>query len=172
MILWHAGTAVALMYVTIGRRRVDYRFVILGALLPDLADGALHLVGVFDGPSGRWVAHSLLATLVVAVAIVLLFRGERRLAVFGIFVGWLLHLVADGMWSAPETFLWPAFGSGFSVSPAEPYSWDLLTAPFDHPATWAGEAIGIAILWWFYAAFDLGRDGRLTGFLKDGHLRA
>jgi inner membrane protein len=164
------GVAVALVYVTLGRRRVDYRYVLLGAILPDLIDGFLGLF-MFEGSAGRWIAHSLLTVIAVAVIIILGTKGDRRLAIFGIAVGWLLHLVADGMWEAPETFLWPAFGTEFATSPAEPYSWDLLLHPFDHLTTWAGEFVGLAILAWFFVAFELKRDGRLQLFLKDGYLR-
>ncbi len=166
------GIACLIVYVSIGRRRVDFRYILIGAVVPDLLDGMLHLVGIYDGPAGRWIAHSLAASLAVAVVILLGFSGERRLSVFGLFVGWLLHLVGDGMWSAPETFLWPAFGTGFSTSPVEPYSWTLLTDPLAHLSTWGGELVGLAILWWFYVAFRLGEDDRLRRFAKDGYLRA
>lgn len=170
MLLWHLGTAAALVYITIGRRRVDYRFVLLGAVLPDLVDGVLGLF-LFDGGAGRWIAHSLVTVIVVAVAIILGLKGERRLAIFGIAVGWLLHLVADGMWEAPKTFLWPAFGTGFATSPAEPYSWDLFARPWEHWTTWGAELLGLAILAWFYVAFEMKRDGRGKLFLQDGYLR-
>ncbi|HEX2050225.1 MAG TPA: metal-dependent hydrolase [Actinomycetota bacterium] len=170
MILWHLGVGAALVYVTLGRRRVDYRFVLLGAVLPDVVDGLLGLV-LFDGPAGRWAAHSLVAVLVVALAVILGTRGERRLAWFGIPVGWLTHLVADGMWSAPETFLWPAFGGSFSDAPREPYSWDLVTDPLAHLSTWGAEVAGALLLAWFWVAFRLGEDGRARLFLRDGYLR-
>lgn len=170
MILWHLGTAAAIVYVTLGRSRIDYRFILLGAILPDLVDGVLGLF-IFEGPAGRWAAHSILAVVVVAVAIILGLRGTTRLAVFGIAVGWLVHLIADGMWNAPETFFWPAFGGDFSTSPREPYSWDLLLHPFDHLGTWGAEALGAAILAWFWVAFEFGRDDRFRLFLKDGYLR-
>lgn len=170
MILWHAGLAALIVYVTLGRRRIDYRYVLLGAVAPDVIDGILGLVA-FDGPAGRWVAHSMLAVVVVGAAIVVIFRGETRLRVFGIAVGWLLHLVADGMWQAPRTFLWPAFGTRFAMDPAEPYSWNLFTDPLSHAGTWLGELTGVAILAWFWIAFGLGRDNRLKLFVKDGYLR-
>jgi inner membrane protein len=170
VLLWHMGTAALITYVALGRRRIDYRMVLLGAILPDLVDGVLGL-WLFEGPAGRWIAHSLVAVAVVAAALLVASRGERRLALFGIAVGWLLHLVCDGMWQAPETFLWPAFGSGFARAPREPYSWDLLARPLDHLSTWGGELVGIALLAWFYAAFELGRDGRLRAFARDGRLR-
>jgi len=170
VILWHLGTTAAIVYVTLGRRRIDYRFILLGAVLPDLVDGVLGLF-LFEGPAGRWAGHSILAVIVVSVAIILGLRGERRLSAFGIGVGWLVHLVGDGMWNAPETFLWPAFGSDFSSSPAEPYSWDLLLHPLEHLSTWGAEALGAALLAWFWVAFELGSDDRFRLFMRDGYLR-
>lgn len=164
------GVAALITYVTLGRRRIDYRYILVGAVLPDVIDGVLGLF-LFDGPAGRWIAHSLAAVIAVAVAIILGLRGERRLAVFGIAVGWLLHLVADGMWQAPFTFFWPAFGLEFSDTPVEPYSVDLLTHPLDHLSTWGAELAGLAVLAWFWIAFRLGEEGRFRLWLRDGYLR-
>jgi hypothetical protein len=171
VILWHLGLGAAIVYVSLGRSRIDYRFVLLGAVMPDIVDGILGLF-LFDGSAGRWAAHSILAVVVVAVGILVATRGERRLSMFGLAVGWLTHLVADGMWRAPLTFLWPMFGTKFSSTPREPYSWDLLTHPFDHLSTWGGELIGLALLWWFWVAFGLNDPARRRLFLKDGRLRA
>ena len=170
MILWHMGVAALLTYVTLGRRRIDYRWVLLGAIAPDLVDGALGLF-LFEGPAGRWVAHALLVPTVVAILVVVLLRGRRRLAVFGLAVGWLLHLVADAMWRAPFTFLWPAFGARFSREPREPYTWDLFAHPLDHLGAWAGELAGLAVLAWFALAFRLTDRQRLAAFARDGYLR-
>ena len=170
MLLWHLGVAAAITYVSLGRRRIDYRYVLLGAVLPDVVDGLLSLVSSL-GPAGRGPAHSLLAVVAVAVLILLMCSGPRRLAVFGLAVGWLLHLVGDGMWQAPTTFLWPAFGSSFAASPQEPYTWDLLLHPLDHGSTWLAELAGAAVLVWFVVAFRLTESARLKLFLKDGYLR-
>ena len=169
MIFWHLGLAAAVVYVTIGRRRVDYRFVLLGAILPDLIDGAS--CWAYECGGGRGIAHSLLANVAVTVLIILVLRGETRLAVFGIGVGWLLHLVGDAMWDAPETFFWPVAGMDFATSPTEPYSWDLFTDPLAHVWTWAGELAGILVLLWFVVAFDLRDRTRWRAFLRDGYLR-
>ena len=164
------GIAAAIVYVTIGRRRVDYRFILLGAILPDVIDGAT--CWLYECGGGRGVAHSLLANVAVTVLIILLLRGETRLAVFGIGVGWLLHLVGDAMWDAPETFFWPVAGTEFATSPAEPYSCDLFTDPLAHAWTWTGELAGLLILVWFVIAFDLRDPDRRRRFFRDGHLRA
>ena len=151
MILWHIGIAVAIVYVTLGRRRIDFRMIALGAVLPDLVDlGA------------RRIGHSMLAAVVVSVVVIVLTRGERRLSLFGLGVGWLLHLVGDAMWEIPKTFLWPAFGTEFGDT-ASDYSlslWPLV-----------GELAGALILWWFWVAFELGKGDRFRTFLRDGHLR-
>jgi inner membrane protein len=170
VLLWHAGVAAALTYVTLGRRRVDYRFVMIGAVLPDALDALMGAV-IAGPPTGRYVAHSLLAVVIVAVVVIVAFSGTARLAVFGVAVGWLLHLVGDGMWRAPETFLWPAFGSDFAAGPREPYSWDLFTDPLAHLTTWGAEVAGGVLLAWFYVAFRLGDESRRAAFLRDGYLR-
>lgn len=170
MILFHLGVGAALVYVTLGRRRIDYRFILLGAVAPDLIDGVAS--PFLEQSAGRGAAHSLLAVLVVAAVVVLGLRGERRLALFGLAVGWLTHLVADGMWGSPKTFLWPAFGTAFATTPSEPYSWDVLLAPWDHLGTWAGELLGAGLLAWFWVAFRFSEDGRARRFLRDGYLRA
>lgn len=170
MILWHMGVAAAIVYVTLGRRRIDYRFILIGAVLPDLLDGFLGLF-FFDGPSGRWISHSLIAVITLAVSTIVILSGERRLAWFGIPVGWLLHLVGDGMWAAPRTFFWPAFGTAFDETTKEPYTWDLVLHPLSHLTTWGAELVGLALLSCFWVAFRLGSDGRARLFLTDGYLR-
>jgi inner membrane protein len=170
VVLWHLGSAALVVYVTLGRRRVDYRYVLFGSITPDVVDRILGLF-FFEGSAGRWIAHSILAVITVTVVVLLSFRGERRQSVFGIGVGWLLHLVADGMWRAPRTFLWPAFGTGFASFPREPYSWDLFVHPIAHLGTWAGELAGLTVLAWFWVAFRLGEQGRAKLFLSDGYLR-
>ncbi len=171
MILWHLGTASVIVYVTLGRRRIDYRYILIGAVAPDVVDGVLRVV-VDLRPAGRGPAHTLAAAIGITAIILLLLRGERRLATFGLGVGWLLHLVGDGMWLAPRTFLWPAFGTAFSTHPPEPYSIDLLVNPLNHLGTWGGELAGLLLLAWFVIAFDLRDRERRKLFMKDGYLRA
>lgn len=171
MLLWHMGVAAVVVYVSLGRARIDYRWILIGAVVPDLIDGLADPF-LYDGGTGRGAAHSVLAVVVVAVAVLVLTTGQRRLSMFGLAVGWLLHLVADGMWQAPETFLWPAFGPTFSDGPAEPYSWDLFIRPFDHLGTWGGEVAGLIALLYLAAAFELGDPERRRRFFQDGLLRA
>lgn len=169
MLLWHLGVGAALVYVTLGRRRIDYRFILLGAVLPDLIDVPLSFV--FGWPGRRGPAHTLLAVVVVTVLVLVAFRGQRRLSWFGLGVGWLTHLVGDGMWLVPRTFLWPAFGTRFGATPPEPYSGDLFVHPLSHLLTWGGELVGLGILAWFWVAFRLSDPHRRRLFQRDGLLR-
>lgn len=171
MLLWHAGIAAAIVYVTLGRARIDYRFIMLGAIAPDLVDGVLSLV-MFPEWHGRGIAHSVAAVVVVAIVVILGLRGTTRLSWFGLPVGWLLHLVGDGLWGEPEMLLWPLFGTELAGSLGEPYSWALVTDPLAHLATWAGELVGLAILGWFVVAFRLSDPERRARFQRDGLLRA
>lgn len=170
MILWHLGIGAVLVYVTLGRRRIDYRYILIGAVAPDVVDGSLRHVIDYAG-AGRGLAHTLVSFMVLAVVIVTALRGETRLSVFGLAVGWLTHIVLDGMWQAPKTFLWPAFGFTFDGAPEEPYSLALLTDPAGHLWLWAGELVGLAALGWLWVAHRMGEDDRLRLFLKDGYLR-
>jgi len=171
MLLWHMGVAAVVVYVSLGRARIDYRWILIGAIVPDLIDGLGELF-FYAGGTGRGAAHSVTAVVVVAVSVLVLSKGQRRLSMFGLAVGWLLHLVADGMWQAPETFLWPAFGASFADAPSEPYSWDLFIHPLDHVGTWGGEVAGLAALLYLGAAFELGNRERRRRFFQDGLLRA
>jgi inner membrane protein len=170
LLLWHLGVGALLVYVTLGRSRIDYRFILLGSVLPDVID--VPLSALFAWPGRRGPAHTLLTAVVVSVVVVTVFRGERRLSLFGMGVGWLTHLVGDGMWLVPRTFLWPAFGTRFGGTPAEPYSIDLITHPLNHLTTWGGELAGVAMLLWFWVAFQLHQPDRFRRFLSDGRLRA
>ena len=86
MLLWHLGVAAVITYVSLGRRRIDYRFVLVGAIAPDLVDSVLRLA-LPSNSSGRYLAHSLMAVIAVALAVFVLTSGERRLAAFGLAVG-------------------------------------------------------------------------------------
>ncbi|HVF54179.1 MAG TPA: metal-dependent hydrolase [Actinomycetota bacterium] len=169
MILWHLGATAAIVYVSLGRRRIDYRCILLGAIVPDAIDAVLS--AVTDLPQ-RSVAHSLLAPVAVSIAIILGLRGERRLAWFGVGVGWLLHLALDGMWGEPRIFFWPAFGSAWPPGALGPFSLDVLTHPLDHLGLWGLEIAGALLLLWFWVAFEFGDEDRRRAWLKDGHLRA
>lgn len=155
MLLWFAATSVLTVYFVFRDPRFDYRFLVLGALLPD----------VVDAFAGRmWVLHSLGGAVGLLIVVMAVTVGNRplRKRLLGLPIGVLLHIVFDGAFSTTEVFWWPASG-GFGDHPLPVVArgwWNL-----------ALEAVGAALLVWCYRSFRLAdqtcrrevfRSGRLT----------
>ncbi len=105
MLLWFAVMAPILVAEVFRSPMVDYRTVVVGALLP--------LVEVVTGLT--FVLHTLVAP-VLALGLVMgatVNHRLRRRRLLGLPIGLFLHQVLDGTWSSAEYFWWPAFG--FSV---------------------------------------------------------
>ena len=107
MILWFAGVSFVFVWWVFRSPALDYRLVMLGAVLP---------VGEFflGGPR---VLHSLLAP-VALLGILMLATQKRRLVRrrwIGIPIGMMMHLVLDGIWARPDVFWWPFFGLDFGT---------------------------------------------------------
>ena len=103
MILWPVGMALVLAWAIFRDPALDYRLLVVGALLPDLVDAPF---------GGARVAHTLVASVAVLAVAMLATRGHRdaRRRLLALPIGMFLHLLVDGMWARTETFWWPAFG--------------------------------------------------------------
>lgn len=104
MFLWFAAFAVLVVLAVFDSPAMDYRTVVLGAVLP-----------VVELVVGRpYVLHTLLGSVTALVLVVLATRGRRLTArrLVGVPIGLFLHLVADGTWSRAELFWWPFLGTG------------------------------------------------------------
>ena len=155
MILWFAGVSFAFVWLVFRSPALDYRLVMLGAVLP---------VGevVFGGPR-------LLHTLVIAVAllgIVMLATQRRRLVrrrLISLPIGIMMHLVLDGIWMESHVFWWPFFG--FSFGDAE-------LPELDRPigVTVVLELVGVACLVWCWHTFHFSERRNLDQFVRTGHL--
>ncbi len=89
---------------------IDYRLVMLGALLPDWLDKPLALWLAFPG---RTFGHTLLfgVFLLVVSLIIYEFTGSRGFLVLSLASAG--HLLMDRMWEAPQTLFWPLYGLSF-----------------------------------------------------------
>lgn len=140
------GAALLFERVLLTRRRgLDYRFVVVGALLPDIIDKpvGLYLLGeVFH--SGRIMGHTLLfALMLLGLGLWRYRRGNVVLLSLGI--GTLLHLVLDEMWRQPVVLWWPVLGWSLVGN----WTGDFLHAmwlAFQTPYVLATEALGGLIL--------------------------
>lgn len=98
MILWFAGGACLAVRLVFGDSRIDYRLVIVGALLPDL-------------PLRLTPLHAVLFPVALMLAVMAVARRrlvQRRL--LAVPIGVFMHLVLDGMWTRAGVFWWPFLG--------------------------------------------------------------
>jgi glycerol uptake facilitator-like aquaporin len=154
VILWFAGLAVLMVWQVFRDTAIDYRLVIVGAMLPDVIDGIA---------GGRaQVLHSVVTSALLLVIVMLATRHRRaaRRRLLAIPIGTFLHLVLDGMWAKTAVFWWPLFGAGRSVR--------LPTASRGPAAIVVQELLGAAALWWCWRRFQLGEPERRAAFLRTG----
>ena len=156
MLLWFAGCSLLAVWQVFHDPAIDYRLVVAGALLPDALDAIL---------GGPRLLHTLLASVVLLVAVMLGTRGRRgpRRRLLALPIGAFLHLVLDGMWVRTSVFWWPAFGLSFG---------DGGLPSLDRPTTVlvAQEAAGLVALVWWWRRFRLFEPERRQTFARTGRL--
>lgn len=155
MILWFAGVTFVFVWWVFRSPALDYRLVMLGAVLP---------VGevVFGGPR---LLHTLLAP-VALLTVVMLATQRRRLVRrrwIGLPIGLLMHLALDGIWARVEVFWWPFAGRSFGDG-------GLPELGRSGAAVVLMELVGLGCLVWAWRAFDLGDRATRDRFLRTGRL--
>ena len=115
----HIGITLAVFYILALlipriRPRINYLYVGIGSVLPDIIDkiiGRWMFEDVFG--NGRIFAHTLLFVVVLTVIGFhqLKRKDSRVLTLAG---GSFVHLILDSMWKAPTTLLWPLLGWKFA----------------------------------------------------------
>ena len=94
-----------------GRKKIDYRLVLVGSMLPDLADKpVIFLLSSNSIHSGRIFAHTLLFTLLLSIAGILVLKKYSRSWLLVLACSSFIHLLLDSMWHYPDTLFWPAYG--------------------------------------------------------------
>jgi membrane-bound metal-dependent hydrolase YbcI (DUF457 family) len=146
VLFWHVGATVAFIRYAFRDDAMDLRFLALGAILPDLIDTPIGIVGWSSYGAVRLASHGILfGSLVMVAVLIFTRRGATRKRWMLLATGVLLHLLLDAMWNLPETLWWPFLGTevsatGFSTYGA--YLGNLLT----NPVMWAGEVLGLGYL--------------------------
>lgn len=171
MLFWHFGAALWLFRWIFRDPKVDVRFLLIGAILPDLIDlpiGTLILADRYS--TGELWSHSLVVpTIYMIIVILATRRGRQRRAWMALGVGWLFHLVIDAMWVNQEVFLWPFFG--WEIPPGEAPFWPLAwERALSDPWRWITEAIGLGYLVWLWIALGLSDAGRRQTIRETGRL--
>ena len=171
MLFWHLGATLWLFRWIFRDPKVDIRFLLLGAILPDLVDlplGTLFLADRFA--TGELWLHSLaVPSLYMAAVLLCTRRGRKRRTYMALGIGWLLHLGLDGIWTDPNIFFWPFFG--WEIPPGEAPYWALAwERALSDPWRWVFEAAGLAYLAWLWIAVGLGVRERRAGVVQTGRL--
>ena len=126
LILGHVGCALAATQIgeaayrkVAGRgldaaaKLMDYRLLAVGAILPDMIDKPLSWLVLPESlDTTRLIAHTLLFPLLLLV-VWRLFSGRRLNFLLPLAIGSALHLLLDGMFTMPNTLLWPFMGWDF-----------------------------------------------------------
>jgi hypothetical protein len=155
LILWPVGLALLAVWVIFHDPALDYRLVVVGALLPDLVDAPF---------GGARVLHSVVASAVLLAGVMLATRHRRqaRRRLLAVPIGTFLHLVLDGMWTRTQTFWWPFLGHHLHGR----------LPPFDRPLAVLvlQEAGGAAALAWLWREWDLADPHVRRRLLRTGRL--
>ncbi len=174
--LGHLGLTLALV---VGARRwvdvrVDYRLLLVAALLPDMIDKPLSVV---FGIAGRYIGHTLVFALSLT-AMFLLLRSRSRsregagvwaVALLALAIGTWTHLLFDRMWALPEILLWPFLGLAFPLDPFDPFS---LLEGYRDPYVMIGDVLGALALGYFAWKHRLYRWDNFVHFLRKGRLQS
>ena len=92
------------------KSRIDMRFVLVGALLPDIIDKPIgNIIFASSIGYGRLFGHTLLFVSVL-VAIGFLLHGKNRDNAICLSFATFLHLIEDRMWEFPKILFYPLYG--------------------------------------------------------------
>jgi hypothetical protein len=93
---------------------IDPKYLVIGALLPDLIDKPLGMV-IFASTitTGRMIGHTLLFSLLLLLVGVYLYEKKGDIIIMSLSTGSLFHLIEDQMWKSPKILFWPLQGLSF-----------------------------------------------------------
>lgn len=154
VLIWFAVLSVLLVAVVFKSPGIDYRTVIVGAVLP-VAEG-------FTG--GPKFLHSVVGAVVVLGVLMLATRRRRllRRQLLGIPIGMMAHLVLDASFAVTAVFWWPVAGWAFADQQIP--EWEHLGLSI------VLELVGIAVGVWAWRWFGLDDPARRERFFTEGRL--
>jgi len=171
--LGHIGITLLLCFIifTFLKEKIDYRFLLVGAILPDLIDKPIGDYIFYDAfQNGRIFAHTILFVLLLTAVAVYVERKYRFAGMGVLALGAIAHLAEDQIWNSPRTVLWPLLGWEFpkyELSDYSGYIWYQLT---HNPSAYVPEIIGLIIIAGFVWRFELYRPERVMAFVRTGRL--
>lgn len=169
----HLGITLLIVFIifTILKENVDYRFVLVGAILPDILDkpiGDYIFYSIFQ--NGRIFGHTLLFVAAITLVGATVTRKYKVNFVELLALGSLFHIAEDQVWKVPGTLFWPIFGLEFPKFDLENYAGYIFYVLFHEPSAYVPEIIGITLLAGFVFYFKLYKPENIRAFRKDGRL--
>ena len=147
--------------------RLDYRFILLGSILPDLIDKPLGIWLLRDTMSnGRVFAHTLLFAVLLLAVGVYAYISRRKLNLLCLSFGNIAHLGLDAMWLNPRTLFWPLYGWSFERGDVSHWLNSILVSLSTDPRVYILEILGAFLLAVFF--IRLIRRGKLYRFFQTG----
>jgi membrane-bound metal-dependent hydrolase YbcI (DUF457 family) len=170
----HIGIAVGIAFIIllIIKIKADYRFVILGSMLPDIIDKPLGIY-IFTQAldSGRVFCHTLLFVILLALISLILYSKRRQTWLAFLTLGSAAHIILDEMWETPGILFWPLYGFDFGHRVCSgSYVVQIIKSNYDNLYTYETELIGIVILALFAVYYKLYEPARMKAFLLRGEL--
>lgn len=156
MFFWFVATAFLAVLFIFDSPAIDYRFVILGGLLP-----------LIEVPFGApLILHTLLGSVVLLGLVMAATVGRRirRRQLLGLPIGSFFFLVFGGAWTRTDLFWWPFAGLDGIAAGSFP--------EYDRPVGLLIllEAVGLVATIWIVVRFELLDRNRRDAFIKTGRL--
>jgi membrane-bound metal-dependent hydrolase YbcI (DUF457 family) len=96
------------------RTLIDPKYLIIGALLPDLIDKPIGRI-IFSSTiaNGRIIGHTLFFALLLILIGLYMYEKNKDKRALTLGIGSFFHILEDQMWAQPKTFFWPLLGLSF-----------------------------------------------------------
>jgi membrane-bound metal-dependent hydrolase YbcI (DUF457 family) len=167
---WYLGAGCALLLLTLGPRRIDYRLALLGLVLP-LGDIVIRTLAFPHSRLGvHLYLHTFLFALVLALVVMTFLRGPAARRWFVVPMAIVIHLLLAGMLGDPVGLFWPLLGSHFARLPAGVHL-AARVLPLGGMDI-VKEVLGLGALVYIAFAFGLDKPRARRDFLRSGTLSA
>jgi membrane-bound metal-dependent hydrolase YbcI (DUF457 family) len=147
-------------------KELDFRLIILIALIPDIIDKLIGNVILQESlNNGRLFSHTL--AFLITFSLIFYFIIKSKWWIYSIAI--IMHQVLDRMFIEYETWFWPVFGWEFKIKYLN--VWDQwLEALISDPYIITGELGGIIVIIIVIFQFKLYNKNKLENLLKTGNL--
>ncbi|OAA91135.1 metal-dependent hydrolase [Clostridium coskatii] len=168
----HLGptTAVFKFYEKMNKREtIDYRFVLVGSILPDLIDkpiGAFLFRNTFH--NSRIFGHTLLFSLILLLIGIHRIKINKGNRIFTLGISTSIHLMLDSMQLYKGILFWPFLGFKFPERPEGNWAEGTLQRLITDPSYYLTEIVGFIIIMYFF--IKLIKNKRLNEFIRNGKL--